>query len=194
MTLIEAVKNWKPWWIDKNGNRKYPATYEEAISSLKAVTPGENICENESVMLEKKIKYARDSAEWNRGRIEGVMEIYKGEFENEDLYRACVVEVFEREQLADWLEELKQLREESKWIPVTWREATEDDTPYLDEYPIILTCPMPDDRQEILISDHGYVCTDVCQIDSQGYWLEGKGDWLDIDAWMPLPKAYEGKE
>ena len=194
MTLIEAVKNWKPWWIDKNGNKKYPATYEEAISSLKAATPEENICEDESVMLEKKIKYAQDSAGWNRGRIEGVMEIYKGKFENDDLYRACVVEVFEREQLADWLEELKQLREESKWIPVTWSEATENDTPYLDEYPIVLTCPMPDDRQEILISDHGYVCTDVCQIDNQGYWLEGKGDWLDIEAWMPLPKAYEGEE
>ena len=103
-------------------------------------------------------------------------------------------EYWEHKQVAAYLRELKQLREESKWIPVTWRETTENDTPYLDEYPIVLTCPMPDDRQEILISDHGYVCTDVCQIDNQGYWLEGKGDWLDIDAWMPLPKAYEGKE
>ena len=91
-------------------------------------------------------------------------------------------------------DELKQLRKESKWIPVTWREATENDTSYLDEYPIVLTCPMPDDRQEILISDHGYVCTDVCQIDNQGYWLEGKGDWLDIDAWMPLPKPYKAED
>ena len=111
MTLTEAVKNWKPWWIDKNGNKKYPATYEEAISSLKAATPGENICEDESVMLEKKIKYARDSAGWNRDRIEGAMKTCKGKFENDDLYRAFVVEVFEGEQLADWLEELKAIRE-----------------------------------------------------------------------------------
>lgn len=109
-------------------------------------------------------------------------------------YQRCGDCAEEHEQLADWLEELKQLREESKWIPVTWREATENDTPYLDEYPIVLTCPMPDDRQEILISDHGYVCTDVCQIDSQGYWLEGKDDWLDIDAWMPLPKPYKAED
>lgn len=117
-------------------------------------------------------------------------------FSKEKIARIAAVakEYWEHKQVAAYLRELKQLREESKWIPVTWREATENDTPYLDEYPIILTCPMPDDRQEILISDHGYVCTDICKFDGQGYWLEGKGDWLDIDAWMPLPKAYEGKE
>ena len=38
-------------------------------------------------------------------------------------------------QVAAYLRELKQLREESKWIPVTWSEVTENDTPYLDEYP-----------------------------------------------------------
>ncbi len=80
------------------------------------------------------------------------------------------------------------------WILVTWREATENDTPYLDEYPIVLTCPLPDDGQEILISDHGYVCTDICQFDGLGYWLEGKGDWLDIDAWMPLPEPYDSEQ
>lgn len=117
-------------------------------------------------------------------------------FSKEKIARIAAVakEYWGHKQVAAYLRELKQLREESKWIPVTWREATENDTPYLDEYPIVLTCPMPDDRQEILISDHGYVCTDICKFDGQGYWLEGKGDWLDIDAWMPLPKAYEDKE
>lgn len=107
---------------------------------------------------------------------------------------AVAKEYWECKQVADYLDELKQIREENRWIPVTWREATENDTPYLDEYPIVLTCPMPDNRQEILISDHGYVCTDICTFDGQGYWLEGKGDWLDIDAWMPMPEPYKAAE
>lgn len=138
--------------------------------------------------LDEAIKHAREVAEKNRKNCKPNSIIIQNRWADSTM---CVEE---HEQLADWLEELKQLRKESKWIPITWREATENDTPYLDEYPIVLTCPMPDDRQEILISDHGYVCTDVCQIDNQGYWLEGKGDWLDIEAWMPLPKAYEGEE
>ena len=140
--------------------------------------------------LDEAIKHAKEIAGEQRRRA-GTCTQNDAEC---DKFSSCVKCAEEHEQLADWLEELKQLREESKWIPVTWREATENDTPYLDEYPIILTCPMPDDRQEILISDHGYVCTDICKFDGQGYWLEGKGDWLDIDAWMPLPKPYRVEE
>jgi len=109
-------------------------------------------------------------------------------------YQRCDDCAEEHYQLADWLEELKQLREENRWIPVTWREAMDEDCENKDECLYVLTCQLPDDDQEILVSVHGYVCTDICQWDDRGCWLEGKGDWLDIDAWMPLPKAYEDKE
>lgn len=73
------------------------------------------------------------------------------------------------------------------------RESTNEER---EELKVEMMCdfPLPDDGQEILISSNGRVFTDTCYWDGYNTWLDGSGDWLDIDAWMPLPKAYEDKE
>ena len=97
-----------------------------------------------------------------------------------------------------------------KWIPIKTRPmTTEERIEFAKHYGIeycdtvsekAFDCPMPEDRQEILISGSWGVCTDIADndIDGEGfivYGLEGNGDWDGIDAWMPLPKPYkEGGE
>lgn len=96
-------------------------------------------------------------------------------------------------QVAAYLRELKQLREESKWIPVVMRESTNEER---EELKVEMMCdfPLPGDEQEILISSNGRVFIDTCCWDGYDTWLGGSGAWTDVDAWMPLPKAYEGEE
>lgn len=108
-------------------------------------------------------------------------------------YQRCGDCAEEHEQLADWLEELKQLREESKWIPVVMRESTSEER---EELKVEMMCdfPLPGDEQEILISSNGRVFIDTCCWDGYDTWLGGSGAWTDVDAWRPLPKAYGGEE
>lgn len=102
-------------------------------------------------------------------------------------------EYWEYKQVAAYLRELKQLREESKWIPVVMRESTNEER---EELKVEMMCdfPLPGDEQEILISSNGRVFIDTCCWDGYDTWLGGSGAWTDVDAWRPLPKAYEGEE
>ena len=50
---------------------------------------------------------------------------------------------------------------------------------------------MPDDEQEILVTNGETTWKDTCFIDSNGYYLDGGYDWIDITAWQPLPEPYE---
>lgn len=77
-----------------------------------------------------------------------------------------------------------------QWIPVKWREPTEEESKY---YTYMADCEMPDDEQEILVTCNGYVYKDVCYYDD-GFSLDSGADWQDVTAWMPLPEPYrEGK-
>ena len=93
-----------------------------------------------------------------------------------------------------------------KWIPVTYRPLTAEERiafaeHYGGEYCDTLDekafdCPMPEDRQEILISTSWGVVEDVADndIDGEGficYGLEVNGDWDGVDAWMPKPERYK---
>lgn len=96
-------------------------------------------------------------------------------------------------QVAAYLKELKQLREENKWIPVTVREATDEER---KEMKIETMCdfPLPDDGQDVLVSSNDKVFTDTCCWDEHDTWLDGSGAWADVDAWRPLPKPYRVEE
>lgn len=52
-----------------------------------------------------------------------------------------------------------------------------------------LDCKMPDDGQEILVTNGEYVWFDTC-FEEDGYSLDSGFDWIDITAWMPLPEPY----
>ena len=93
--------------------------------------------------------------------------------------------------LIDYMERMEK-EPERKWIPVTYHIPTREDG---DEvlYAYILDCPMPEEGQEILVSFNGIVDMDVCCYD-EGWYLDNRGDWTDVDAWMPLPGAYKEDE
>ena len=94
---------------------------------------------------------------------------------------------------------LEGLEQEPKWIPMTKRPMTEEETEHYFEYTdmriddayTILDCPLPEDGQEVLTSSGGYVCVDTFCIDN-GCYFEGV-DIDDVDAWMPLPEPYNAE-
>lgn len=85
----------------------------------------------------------------------------------------------EHRQLADWLEELKSLREKSKWIPCSER--------------------LPEDESYILVSFENSTMPDIARYeeDDEGGTFYPRDDeksylryGLFVIAWMPLPKPY----
>lgn len=85
-----------------------------------------------------------------------------------------------------------------KWIPVTSREMTEEERneynlAYDDNITHIITGPLPDDGDEILISRNNGKWVDLVVFSNDDYGVgdENGNDWLtEVDAWMPLPKGY----
>ena len=79
-----------------------------------------------------------------------------------------------------------------EWIPFTRRPMTEEEQ---EDYPnctFIFDCDLPDDGDEILVSNGRFVWMDTFCTDIDGCYLDG-GDDIDEDmAWMPLPKPYKG--
>lgn len=84
---------------------------------------------------------------------------------------------------------IKEFPQVGGWIPVTYHTPKDEDEDML--YAYILDCPMPEEGQEILVSFNGMVDMDVCCYD-EGWYLDNRGDWMDVDAWMPLPEPYKG--
>ena len=99
----------------------------------------------------------------------------------------------EHKQLAEWLKELKQLRKQTSWIPITYRKPTqkEKDDYYAqrgEELCYMLENEMPLNGQEVLVSCAGIVSLDT--FDEDYYDFEGMSI-EDVDAWMPMPKSYK---
>ena len=91
----------------------------------------------------------------------------------------------------DWMKRIEEQPQVGGWIPVTYHTPKDKDEDML--YAYILDCPMPEEGQEILVSFNGIVDMDVCCYD-EGWYLDNRGDWTDVDAWMPLPEPYKESE
>ena len=92
---------------------------------------------------------------------------------------------------------IKALEEYQEWISVKYHNITDEEREkedYPDEWKYYLDSPMPDDREEILITTNtGNVEEDINYIED-GYYLDSAYDWLiDVAAWKPLPKPYDQK-
>lgn len=95
------------------------------------------------------------------------------------------------EQLQD---DLEQDEKENGWIPIKYHQISEKEREeeFLSkDIQYMLDCKMPDDEQEILVTNGETTWKDTCFIDSNGYYLDGGYDWIDITAWRPLPEPYE---
>ena len=80
-----------------------------------------------------------------------------------------------------------------QWIPVTYRETTEEERECGIEWKYILDCPLPDNDTEILVcTKAGSVWTDTF-FNDDGCYLDGGYDLTEIAAWQPLPKPYKGE-
>ena len=85
-------------------------------------------------------------------------------------------------------------RHEEKWIPIKFRELTEDEKEQFgDVCDKAFDCPLPDDGQEVLLSTKWGVDKDTFCIDGYGMYFENY-DSENILAWMPLPACYEPQE
>ena len=80
----------------------------------------------------------------------------------------------EHRQLAEWLKELKQLREQTRWIPVSERLPMSD-----EEYHTFL---VTDSKGNVALSEFYLSISD-----KKPYW----SGMIDVKAWMPLPEPYK---
>ena len=101
--------------------------------------------------VDEAIKRYIDNAEYERthGNLQGCLEF---------------------KQLAEWLKELKQLREQTRWIPVS--ERLPDIHNYCMKY-LVTDC-------------HRHIHTSLfTESNGKSWWSHS-----DVIAWMPLPKPY----
>ena len=86
---------------------------------------------------------------------------------------------------------------EQRWIPVKYHELTEEERKaggFSNDIVYYLDCKMPDDEQEIIVTNGKYVWVDTC-IGNDGYTLDSGHDWMeDVIAWMPMPEPYRESE
>ena len=105
------------------------------------------------------------------------------------LYVKNVLEMLE--QLQD---DLEQDEKENGWIPVKYHQISEKERAeesISNDIRYMLDCKMPDDGQEILVTNGETTWQDTCFIDCDGYYLDSNYDWIEITAWQPLPEPYK---
>lgn len=96
---------------------------------------------------------------------------------------------YDRDQYVKGYEDGKA--EAMQWIPIKFKETTDEDGFDKEEYPIMLDCSTPEDGQEILVcTDNGYVMFDTF-FNDDGCYLDSGYDLEEIVAWMPLPEPYK---
>ena len=97
----------------------------------------------------------------------------------------------EEEAIEEWNKRAEPPADQ--WIPVTYRETTEEERECGIEWKYILDCPLPDNDTEILVcTKAGSVWTDTF-FNDDGCYLDGGYDLTEIAAWQPLPKPYKGE-
>ena len=88
------------------------------------------------------------------------------------------------------------LEREPRWIPMIRREPTDEEkAEYLaqngEELGYMLENEMPLNGQEVLVSVGEVVSEDIFY---EEFFNFENNDIENVDAWMPLPKAYESQE
>ena len=87
-----------------------------------------------------------------------------------------------------------------EWIPITYRETTQEEREengWSEDITHKFTCPLPDDGDEVLISENNGKWVDLVVFCNGEYGIGDKdgNDWLyEVEAWMPLPKGYVKNE
>lgn len=78
-----------------------------------------------------------------------------------------------------------------QWIPFLWRETKEDDGYDPKEFPLMACGELPENDQEILVTNRYHVWLDTF-LNDDGIYLDSGSDLVgDVTAWMPLPEPYK---
>ena len=136
--------------------------------------------------LDEAIKHAEDVAE-EQEKLANTYESFKDcgnpKSSITSGHKKCLNCAEEHRQLAEWLKELKQLREQTRWIPVSER-LPEDGRPVLiyawNVHHVIA-------RYDSFRTENGYK---KCWVTADA-WNGNTEIKRDVIAWMPLPKPYE---
>lgn len=126
--------------------------------------------------FEKMMKHQEDTAAYN---------IRHGGTEYAKMAKANKKKAFEYQQLAEWLKELKRLRDQTRLIPVSER---------MPQFTICNPVVGKQFTEDVLVYDGdefriGYLAKntmiDFC------YWVVYGEDVFEPIAWMPLPEPYK---
>ncbi|OUP77219.1 hypothetical protein B5F09_06580 [Erysipelatoclostridium sp. An173] len=89
------------------------------------------------------------------------------------------------------LYKFEELHKVNEWILFKKREATKEEKE-MYQWDYVLDCEIPNDGQEILVSDGEVVWSDVFINFGDCYGLESNTELTGL-AWMPLPEPYKRK-
>lgn len=78
-----------------------------------------------------------------------------------------------------------------QWIPFTWRKTTKEDGWDPEEFPLMACGQLPDNGQDILVTNGCFVWSDTFFDDNDLYLDSGNDLVEDVTAWMPLPEPPE---
>lgn len=125
--------------------------------------------------LDEAIKHAEEVAVEN-------LEKTKSRNAGDPIAINCFECAEEHRQLAEWLKELKQLRDQTKWIPVS------EDMPKVTDYYLIQhTRKYCNDEMAV-----AFYSVEEAHVDPNYTWeFVTHSDVQEVIAWMPLPKKYE---
>lgn len=74
-----------------------------------------------------------------------------------------------------------------QWIKFKTRDLDQEEKEEHPDWMWIMDCALPDDGQEVLVSNGRWVCVDTFYSDEDGCYFDGGGD-LEEQWWMPLPE------
>ena len=122
------------------------------------------------MILDEAIKHAEEVAETQEKQVE------RGDWEKGSLTeKFCIACAKEHRQLANWLKELKQLREQARWIPVSER--------------------LPEIHQDVLLSLRSLDVEVGFRGNTEPYYYCHCGyiEPQNVLAWQPLPEPYKAE-
>lgn len=126
-------------------------------------------------------------------RVRNRLEQYKAEIEKKPQYKhglpGSALDI-----VNSLLDDLEQDEKENGWIPVKYHQISEkerEEESILKNIQYMLDCKMPDDGQEIFVTNGETTWQDTSFIDCDGYYLDSNYDWIDVTAWRPLPEPYK---
>lgn len=126
-------------------------------------------------------------------RVRFRLEQYKDEIEKKSQYKhglpGSALDI-----VNTLLSDLEQDEKENGWIPVKYHQISEKERAeesISKNIQYMLDCKMPDDGQEIFVTNGETAWQDTSFIDCDGYYLDSNYDWIDVTAWRPLPEPYK---